>query len=194
MGSPWDGLGSWSGKVYFLRFWNCFKLRCSLQYQKNLGKFQPRFILLHDLARHISHSKEILDVALETLDSIIYECSIFDEDHPTPEARIQWHSKDIKRQFYFAGKSLRSTKLRCISLSERLQNEINLVAIFQPISKVLVANVPQQAFNIVSQRDNEISLQMAQHSLTDNTMMKTVAIVSMIYLPGTFVSVSSKTI
>ncbi|KAG0160511.1 hypothetical protein PDIDSM_8041 [Penicillium digitatum] len=158
-------------KLYDQAIWDLRGMVWEVEaYQKNLGEFKPQFILLHDLARHISHSKEILDVALETLDSIIYSCSIFDEDHPTPAARIEWHSKDIQRQFYFAGKSLRSTKLRCISLSERLQNEINL------------------AFNIVSQRDNEISLQMAQHSLTDNTMMKTVAIVSMIYLPGTFVS------
>lgn len=48
----------------------------------------------------------------------------------------------------------------------------------------------EQAFNIVAQRDNEVSIQMAKHSLTDNTMMKTVAIVSLVYLPGTFVSVS----
>lgn len=42
----------------------------------------------------------------------------------------------------------------------------------------------------MAQRDNEVSLQMAKHSLMDNTMMKTVAIVSLVYLPGTFVSVS----
>ncbi|CAI7605846.1 unnamed protein product [Penicillium glandicola] len=141
-------------------------------YQAALEVFQPQFIMLHDLARHISHSKEVLDVALETVDSMKYQYSMLDDQHPSPDSRVQWHSQDIERQFHFASKSLRSTKFRCVSLSERLQNEINL------------------AFNIVAQRDNEISLQLAQRSFTDNTMMKTVAIVSMVYLPGTFVSVS----
>jgi hypothetical protein len=98
-----------------------------LQYQKDLEAFQPQFILLHDLARHISHSKEILDVALETVDSIMHQYALLDEHHPSPTSRTQWHSRDIERQLYFATKSLRATKLRCNSLSERLQNEINLV-------------------------------------------------------------------
>lgn len=45
-----------------------------------------------------------------------------------------------------------------------------------------------KAFNIVSQRNNEASVQMAKSALVDNTMMKAVAIVSLVYLPGTFVS------
>jgi hypothetical protein len=97
------------------------------QYQKDLEAFQPEFIILHDLARHISHSKEILDVALETVDSIMHEYSMLDEQHPCPSTRILWLSKDIERHLYFASKSLRSIIYRCVSLSERLQNEINLV-------------------------------------------------------------------
>ncbi|OGM44099.1 hypothetical protein ABOM_007270 [Aspergillus bombycis] len=139
-------------------------------YQKQLGSFQPQFTLLHDMARHISHNKEILDVASDTLDSILYEQAVLDEQHPRPADRVPWHVKDVHRQLYLTSKGIRATKLRCISLSERLQNEINL------------------AFNIVSQRNNEASVQMAQSALVDNTMMKTVAIVSLVYLPGTFVS------
>lgn len=45
-----------------------------------------------------------------------------------------------------------------------------------------------KAFNTVSQRNNEASVQMAKSALVDNTMMKAVAIVSLVYLPGTFVS------
>ncbi|KAK9850379.1 Magnesium transport protein CorA [Penicillium brevicompactum] len=158
-------------KIYDQAIWDLRGVVWEVEmYQKDLEAFQPQFILLHDLSRHISHSKEILDVALDTVDSITHQYSLLDEHHPAPETRLRWQSRDIEQQLYFAMKSLRSTKLRCISLSERLQNEINL------------------AFNIVAQRDNEVSIQMAKHSLTDNTMMKTVAIVSLVYLPGTFVS------
>ncbi|KAJ5835541.1 hypothetical protein N7447_001567 [Penicillium robsamsonii] len=140
------------------------------KYQKELGKFQPQFLLLHDIARHISHSKEILDVALDTVDSAIHDYSMLNEQQPNSSSESACNSRKIQRQLYFASKSIRSTRFRCISLSERLQNEITL------------------AFNIVSQRDSEVSVQLAKHSLSDNTMMKTVAIVSMVYLPGTFVS------
>ena len=97
-----------------------------LQYQQDLEAFRPQFILLHDLARHISHSKEILDVALETVDSITHQYSLI-HDYPCPNSSIRWHPRDIERQLYFTVKSLLSTKFRCVSLSERLQNEINLV-------------------------------------------------------------------
>ena len=100
-----------------------------LQYQKQLGSFQPQFTLLHDMARHISHNKEILDVAADTLDSIIYEQSVLDEQHPRPADRVPWHVKDVHQQLYLTSKGIRATKLRCISLSERLQNEINLVSL-----------------------------------------------------------------
>ncbi|KAE8416244.1 hypothetical protein BDV36DRAFT_297217 [Aspergillus pseudocaelatus] len=139
-------------------------------YQKQLGSFQPQFTLLHDMARHISHNKEILDVAADTVESIIYEQSVLNEQHPRPADRVPWHVRDVYQQLYLTSKGIRATKLRCISLSERLQNEINL------------------AFNIVSQRNNEASVQMAKSAMVDNTMMKTVAIVSLVYLPGTFVS------
>ncbi|KAE8315855.1 hypothetical protein BDV41DRAFT_153734 [Aspergillus transmontanensis] len=132
-------------------------------YQKQLGSFQPQFTLLHDMARHISHNKEILDVAADTLDSIIYEQSVLDKQHPHPVDRVPWHVKDVHQQLYLTSKGIRAAKLRCVSLNERLQNEINL------------------AFNIVSQR-NEASVQMAKSAMVDNTMMKTVAIVSLVYL------------
>ncbi|KAF7589806.1 hypothetical protein BBP40_003615 [Aspergillus hancockii] len=132
-------------------------------YQKQLGSFQPQFTLLHDMARHISHNKEILDVAADTMESIIYEQAMLDEQHPRLSDRVPWHVKVVHQQLYLTSKGLRATKFRCISLSERLQNEINL-------------------------RNNEASVQMAKSAMVDNTMMKTVAIVSLVYLPGTFVS------
>ncbi|CAI7613754.1 unnamed protein product [Penicillium bialowiezense] len=115
-------------KIYDQAIWDLRGVVWEVEaYQKDLEAFQPQFILLHDLSRHISHSKEILDVALETVDSITHQYALLDEHHPAPESRIRWQSRDVEKQLYFAMKSLRSTKLRCISLSERLQNEINLV-------------------------------------------------------------------
>lgn len=49
-------------------------------------------------------------------------------------------------------------------------------------------NSMTKAFNIVSKRNSEASVQMAKSSLAGNAMMMAVAIVSLVYLPGTFVS------
>ncbi|KAJ6133893.1 hypothetical protein N7523_000215 [Penicillium sp. IBT 18751x] len=159
------------GKLFDQAIWEIRGIVWDIEaYHKEIETFRPEFLFLHDIARHVSHSKEILDVALETVDSLINENEMLDQRKPSPYTARPWDFEDIKRQLYFGRKSISATKLRCMSLSERLQNEINL------------------AFNIVAQRNNEVSLQLAKHSLSDNTMMKTVAIVSMIYLPGTFVS------
>ncbi|KAE8326415.1 hypothetical protein BDV39DRAFT_206058 [Aspergillus sergii] len=125
-------------------------------YQKQLGSFQPQFTLLHDMVRHISHNKEIFDVAADTLESIIYEQSVLDGQHPRPSDRVLGLSKTFIDNYALLRKE--SERQNC------------------------------GAFNIVSQRNNEASVQMAKSAFVDNTMMKTDAIVSLVYLPGIFVS------
>jgi Mg2+ and Co2+ transporter CorA len=116
---------------------------------------------LHDIARHIFHANETLEVARHTLQSLIDEQARFRAEHAdlmnTNGNRGTWiHTA---QRAHFVAKQLHSLMTRSQSLSERLRNEINL------------------AFNLVSQKDS--------------AMMKTVAVVSMVYLPGTFISVCS---
>lgn len=66
-----------------------------------------------------------------------------------------------------------------------LPKSLHQVTVISPMEDT---NSMIKAFNIVSQRNNEASVQMAKSALVDNTMMKAVAIVSLVYLPGTFVS------
>jgi hypothetical protein len=42
---------------------------------------------------------------------------------------------------------------------------------------------------VVAQRNHELTMKVGENANSDNAMMKTVAIVSLVYLPGTFVSV-----
>ncbi|GMF74127.1 unnamed protein product [Aspergillus oryzae] len=66
-----------------------------------------------------------------------------------------------------------------------LPKSLHQVTVMSPMEDT---NSMIKAFNTVSQRNNEASVQMAKSALVDNTMMKAVAIVSLVYLPGTFVS------
>ncbi|ODM19100.1 hypothetical protein SI65_05717 [Aspergillus cristatus] len=127
----------------------------------------PNFPNLHDIARHVSHANEILHVAEHTLDRLVqaqisWKTEYYD-DNTGSAKRNRMVCLQNKQDLLFLAKEIHSLKTRSASLSERLQNEINL------------------AFNIVSQN-------LGTNAQGDNAMMKTVAIVSLLYVPGSFVS------
>ncbi|EGE83186.2 hypothetical protein, variant 1 [Blastomyces gilchristii SLH14081] len=118
----------------------------------------PNFPRLHDIARHVIHSVEILDVAIETVDSILHEHDLFISNEgstvafPIPDLK----ANDVTRRLYYHSRELRAIKARSASLYDRLKNEISL------------------SFNLVSQ--------------TDTAAMKIISAVGLIFLPGTFIS------
>ncbi|KAK2756213.1 hypothetical protein FQN54_005621 [Arachnomyces sp. PD_36] len=127
----------------------------------------PDFPRFHEIARHIIHSNETLDVAIDTVDGTIHEHESFlRECGGTEDAQF----RDLHRRLYYSSRELWALKRRSESLYERLQNEINL------------------AFNLISQRDSQIAVQVGQYAQKDSNMMKTMAAVGLVFLPGTFVS------
>ncbi|KAJ9271874.1 hypothetical protein DTO212C5_1955 [Paecilomyces variotii] len=120
---------------------------------------------LHDIARHISHVNEILQVAEHTAQRIVHEQATWitwrEKTDVSQRDRMRWIQN--QQDLLFFAKEIHCLKTRSRSLAERMQNEINL------------------AFNLVS-RD------MGKSAQGDNAIMKTIALASFIYLPGTFVS------
>ncbi|KAK2781991.1 hypothetical protein FQN53_000241 [Emmonsiellopsis sp. PD_33] len=134
------------------------------------------FKKLHDIARHLSHSNETLDVTMDTLDSLIHEHGSFNAVMPksgttqpaTPSSQSTAQSatsnlsipdkavSDVDQRLYYILKEIRAIKARSASLNFRLQNEINL------------------NFNLASQ--------------TDTAAMKIISAIGLIFLPGTFIS------
>ncbi|KAK2780701.1 hypothetical protein FQN52_002120 [Onygenales sp. PD_12] len=151
-----------------------WKMR-DLERDKNDGS-KTDFRKLHDIARHLSHSNETLDVTMETIDSLIHEHESFNDVKPksgtaqpaTPSSQSTAQSatsnlsipdkavSDIDRRLYYVLKEIRAIKARSASLNFRLQNEINL------------------NFNLASQ--------------TDTAAMKIISAIGLIFLPGTFIS------
>ncbi|KAL2359067.1 hypothetical protein RJZ56_008100 [Blastomyces dermatitidis] len=88
----------------------------------------PNFPRLHDIARHVIHSVEILDVAIETVDSILHEHDLFISNEgstvafPIPDLK----ANDVTRRLYYHSRELRAIKARSASLYDRLKNEISL--------------------------------------------------------------------
>ncbi|PGH29581.1 hypothetical protein GX50_07659 [[Emmonsia] crescens] len=118
----------------------------------------PNFRKLHNIARHAIHSNETLDVAIDTIDSIVHEHELFisREGSTGPHAVPEIIANDVTRRLYYHSKELRAIKTRSASLYYRLQNEINV------------------GFNLISQ--------------ADTAAMKIISAVGLVFLPGTFIS------
>lgn len=82
---------------------------------------------LHDTARHISHANEILEVAEHTVHRMIQEQVAWGTECATrsSNSRLSWVRNEQDLRFF--AKEIHSLKTRSRSLSERMQNEINLV-------------------------------------------------------------------
>ncbi|THC94066.1 hypothetical protein EYZ11_006436 [Aspergillus tanneri] len=124
----------------------------------------PKFPHLHDIGRHIFHSTETLEVAENTLLNLLAEQNRWRVEFPESHSNLRSVYLPTQQRLHFLAKEMHGLKTRSRSLTERLHNEINL------------------AFNLVSQR-------YGRDAQSDSAMMKTVGVVSLVYLPGTFVSV-----
>jgi len=132
-----------------------------------LGKPQPDYRRLHDMARHAIHISETLDLAVEILQSILVQ---HDDFVATAQKDQQIVSKDIRLRLLFFMSTLKGLRHRSASNKERLQNEIQL------------------AFNTVAQYDSGISVDIGRAAQLDSAAMKTVAFLTLAFLPATFIA------
>ncbi|KAF2244153.1 hypothetical protein BU26DRAFT_522857 [Trematosphaeria pertusa] len=133
------------------------------------SNYSPNCEFLHEIARHLIHSNETLDVALDTTECVQKYCRRFAVAASTSPKQREQNLEGLER-LSVLGKDMKGIKRRSESLRERLQNEINL------------------AFHLIAQRDSRITLQMGEDSRKDSNNMRSIAIVGLVYLPGTFVS------
>lgn len=90
------------------------------------------FPLLHDIARHLFHYQETIEVAEHTLQVMAKELIHWrHEDEGNIRANIgTW--LDARRRILHEEKRAHSLKTRSRSLNDRHQNEINLVRTLAP--------------------------------------------------------------
>lgn len=103
----------------------------------------------------------------------------------------------IQEKLYISDKDMEAKKARASSLNERLHNEINLVSIsFQLVmNSFKVVNffanddiIALKAYHVVTQKSNQLSINLASIARRDNATMKALALIGVLYLPGTFIS------
>lgn len=130
---------------------------------------------MHEIARHTTHCSEMLSIAIAVLQHMIDE----QEQHHPPGQIVDFAShehKRIARAFDESKSLLQSFRLRSLALESRIRNEINL------------------AFHVNSLQDSRIATQLARSAKFDNQTMKTISILGLILLPGTFISVKRPTL
>lgn len=128
------------------------------------------FTLLHEVTRHAIHSLETLNVAVDTLSSIQHQIA----SQSRRSQSMSWDAQDlaesIDKQFDLQVRMLRNLHLRAQSNKERLQNEIAYV------------------FNMITKRDSQIMTRIGEAAKEDSGVMRTIAVVTMFFLPPTFIS------
>ncbi|RJE21848.1 hypothetical protein PHISCL_05799 [Aspergillus sclerotialis] len=140
------------------------QVRAMETHQKPLGKPQPDYRRLHDIARHAIHVTETLNVNSETLEHILrhHERNII----PNQPFEIR---QEVHCRLTFFQSYLSCMRDRSISNEKRLQNEIQL------------------AFNIVAQHDAATTVEISRAARSDSATMKTLAFITLTFLPPTFI-------
>ncbi|KAG2412987.1 hypothetical protein HFD88_010546 [Aspergillus terreus] len=110
----------------------------------------------HDIARHVFHLSEVLEVTENTLKNLVSEHRRFREEFQDLTEGKRGVIINTQQKLFFVEKEIHSQRMRARSLTERLNNEINL------------------AFNLAA--------------FSESAVMKTIGFVTMLYLPGTFIS------
>ncbi|SPO05221.1 uncharacterized protein DNG_07908 [Cephalotrichum gorgonifer] len=129
------------------------------------------FAQLHDLARHMIHISETLDVSVKTISGILrgHQASSMNTTGVTqPPHRIA--SQAIHERLIFLENMLENLRHRSISNKQRLDNEVQL------------------AFHMVTQYDATLSLKLNQSMQSDSSAMKTISLLGLTFLPATFIS------
>lgn len=132
---------------------------------------------LHDLAKHVSQmSGEVVNSAIELLKRVMEDHEVLSFNDPVVgEAQ----EKDfIDEMRLYCRDNLRAVECHMkgsragfLTLEKRVQNQINL------------------SFNLATQRDSRIARQIADATRLDSIAMRTISILTLIFLPGTAVAV-----
>ena len=135
--------------------------------KKRMGKLEPEtdYPLMHEIARHTCHSSETLLVAIETISNIHMQYSSFLRNRS-----LHASSVNLEQIFNFQKQLLKGQHTRSVAIEARLKNELNL------------------ALNLVAQQESGAIVRISQAAHSDGAAMRAVAVVTLVFLPSTFVS------
>ncbi|KAJ0285605.1 hypothetical protein COL940_003450 [Colletotrichum noveboracense] len=132
----------------------------------------PDYRHLHETARHAIHVSETLELAVKAARQILVQHGTIKADWSGAQPDAAWKRawNHANGRLLFFEDMLSSLQERSASNKARLLNEIAL------------------AFNMVAQFDSGVSVDIGRAAQRDSEAMKTVAFLTLLFLPATFVS------
>jgi hypothetical protein len=143
--------------------------------------------MMHETARHAIHSFETLSMSVETVEAMQQQIIDLSATHKRGGSNRVEASRQIRTHLDAQIRMLRSLFLRSQSNKERLQNEIALVRHPRRLVKGVVLKL--QAYNSIAQRDSQVMKDLGEAARLDSRALKSIAVVTMAFLPPTFLSV-----
>lgn len=144
------------------------KIRTIEKSRALIGEAQPDFSELHDLARHSVHFLETFGLATKTINDILRDHAGLRISPPPGRANAP-PVPGVRDQLSFFDNMLENLKHRATSNHQRLHNEIQL------------------SFNLVTQRDAKVSLQLSGAMQADGAATKSLTLLASAFLPATFI-------
>lgn len=132
---------------------------------------KPDYRRRHDAARHAVHISETLEVAGRIMRDVISQHQEFIADYlELSDARTKHAARGIHKRLVAQRTMIECLGQRSASNKDRLLNELNL------------------NFHTVAQYDSAVAVQIGRAAQEDSSAMKTVAFLTLTFLPATFVS------
>ncbi|KAF1833406.1 hypothetical protein BDW02DRAFT_623654 [Decorospora gaudefroyi] len=128
------------------------------------------FLMMHEAARHAIHSFETLSVTVETVEAMQRHVVHLASKSKQKSGNEPDTLSQVRTHMAFQASMLRNLLLRSQSNKERMQNEIAL------------------AYNMIAQRDSQVMTGLGEAARRDSGAMRTIAVVTMAFLPPTFLS------
>ncbi|GAB7336821.1 hypothetical protein MBLNU13_g11327t1 [Cladosporium sp. NU13] len=119
---------------------------------------------MHEIARHLIHSTEMLTTALSVVECMINECEVVSNGSDGQALSA------CRTELHFVSSLMKALLHRSGALEKRMENEIAL------------------AFHTNAQHDTSIASQIALTSQRDGQTTKGISILGMLFLPGTYIS------
>lgn len=102
------------------------QVRHTEENRASLANPEPDYMGMHEIARHVIHSSEMLDTAITVLNEMLDEQSIFSSENELPKQALL-ETKQTSKAFRHHISTLKFIHKRSRALEKRLNNEINLV-------------------------------------------------------------------
>lgn len=142
---------------------------------------------LHQASRHAITVSELLEVSVKTLEHVVYYHKEFLE-HTSRRSKVGAEVRETQNTLLFQSNVMSSMSYRCSTYCARMRNEIQLGRYLPSLIYPLDRLPKLPAFNLVSQDEARLSVELAKATKQDSQTMKVISALALLFLPPSYIS------